>query len=304
MASGKRRAIALCLFAGLLACGAAGAETGAAPGSRRVAGREADPILLPVPQVRITHPRIEECSGIVWLDGAWYAHNDSGDEPMLYRSPTLDFADAEALPVPGAGAVDWEDITLLEGDLLIGDIGDNRRRREHCTLYRARYAPDPAGGSGRLELIGAYPFRYPDGPHNAEALAVIDGRVHLVTKAGGGDPTAIYRFDELPAQGGLGGGRVLVPRRLGVLELGKGARATAADCDSANGLLVLLTTESIAYYSSAALAGVPRAQARVDAGKCEAICVRGADLILANEGREVFRIEDYLRLLDDRPARE
>ncbi|MCF6228794.1 MAG: hypothetical protein L3J82_09070 [Planctomycetes bacterium] len=56
------------------------------------------------PFARITHPDIGECSGLQWLDGAWWTHNDSGDGPYLYRSKTLDFTEAEKLTVPEAVA--------------------------------------------------------------------------------------------------------------------------------------------------------------------------------------------------------
>ncbi|MBM3317516.1 MAG: hypothetical protein FJY75_06645 [Candidatus Eisenbacteria bacterium] len=285
---------------GLLA--APGAGGGAPiPGGTLPAGQgPAGPALEQV--ALIAHPRIGECSGIVRLDGAFFAHNDSGDEPVLYRSPTLDFAEAEVLPLPGAEAIDWEDIALLDGDLLIGDIGDNRRRRDRLVLYRARYIPAAEEEAGRLELVAALPFRYPDGRHNAEALAVVEGRVHIVTKAREGEPTWVYRFEELLADSALAAGEWNVPHRAARLELGVGGPATAADYDDSSGALVLLTGRSIAFYDGPRIAGAPVAQLPIRAGQCEALCVRGADLIVANEGRQVFILERFVeRILD--PAR-
>jgi hypothetical protein len=290
----------------LAACG--GGRQADRPGAG-IGGAPAGPLL---PAARIAAEPIDECSGIVWLDGAYFMHNDSGDEPRIYRSPALDFTAPEILRLPGAEAIDWEDLTLYEGDLLIGDIGDNRHERDHLVLYRARYHPPVIGerppdgtaeeiapAAGRLELIAAYPFRYPDGRHNAEALATIDGVVHLITKAEEGQPTRLFAFDELREDAELPPGELNIPRLVASLDLGPGEQATAADYDSDGRTLVVLTYTHLLRFPRERLAGPPAGRTLIGARQCEAICFNGGDLILTNEQRDVFVIDDFLSRTDE-----
>jgi hypothetical protein len=250
------------------------------------------------PIARIACKRITECSGIVRLDGAWFVHNDSGDAPVLYRSATLDFADTEILPLAGAEAVDWEDIAVLDGDLLIGDTGDNRCQRDHLVLYRARYHAPSDGQTGRLELVAAYPYRYPDGPHDAEALTVIDGVVYVITKARDEKATFVYRFDDLRDPAHSDPRQMNFPRRVATLDIGPHEEVTAADYLAASGTVLrasgtvaLLTYRHILRYPSDHLSGTPVARTPIVAGQCEALCFDGDRLVIANEGRDVFSVD-------------
>jgi hypothetical protein len=82
----------------------------------------------------------------------------------------------------------------------VGDIGDNRRRRERVEVHRF-VEPDLSEGLGE-GVVGAdaIALRYPDGPADAEALLVDgEGVPLLVTKArydeetGETGPTRVYR---------------------------------------------------------------------------------------------------------------
>jgi hypothetical protein len=246
------------------------------------------------PVARIAHELIGECSGIVHHDGAFWVHNDSGDEPVLYRSTDLGFADATVLPVPGAEAVDWEEITVYEGDLLVCDIGDNRRQRDDLRLYRVRYTPSGSESPGRVTLVAAYPIRYPDGRHDAEACFVIDGRVHIVGKDRG-EGTGVYRFDALESATELGEGGVNVPGRIGTLDLESGEMVTAGAYDEKSGTVVLLTYSALLLYPKDGLNGPPGRTIRTWARQSEAVCFCGDKLIIANEERDVFVVGDFLQ---------
>ena len=75
-------------------------------------------LLRPVAQIDPTG--IDESSGIVHHGGAYYTHNDSGGDPVVFRAETPDFKDAARLEVPGATNVDWEDIATLAHHFLDG----------------------------------------------------------------------------------------------------------------------------------------------------------------------------------------
>jgi hypothetical protein len=103
-------------------------------------------------------------------------------------------ASGRALPVTvaGAGLVDWEDV--VSGPcgtgtcLYIADIGDNRESRERITIYEV---PVPAPGSTSTKVASAIHVRYPDRPHDAEALLLTTSGTFIITKD---VPARVYRF--------------------------------------------------------------------------------------------------------------
>jgi len=150
-------------------------------------------------------PAIDESSGLAASrlnPGIFWTHNDSGDGPVLYAINRKGQTVA-ILKVKGANAVDWEDMAAGPGAdgrpaLYIGDIGDNGLRRNNTCVYRI---PEPALEPGdtpkRLESAAAerFPFRYPDGHHDAEALMVHPetGRIYIITKEKSG-VSGVYRM--------------------------------------------------------------------------------------------------------------
>jgi hypothetical protein len=163
-----------------------------------------------------------ELSGLVRSgDGGFWAHNDSGDTPRLLRLAN-DGAVRQQVAVAGAEHVDWEDIAIRGQTLYIGDIGDNAAQRPEIAVYAVSETSTTAT---KIAL------RYPDGPHDAEALLVDprDGTIVIVTKDFAG-PAGVYA------------GRGL--RRAGTLkDLGP---ITAGDV-SADGRTIALRSYDTAY---------------------------------------------------------
>lgn len=117
-------------------------------------------------------PDLEELSGLTAVDGVLYAIGDSGtDHRLAVLDPTC--AVVRWLDVP-VDPYDVEDLASYDGQLWLGDTGDNLRRRESVALTRM----DPATGAGEL-----YRLTYPDGPHDAETVLIEPGgRPVIVTK--------------------------------------------------------------------------------------------------------------------------
>jgi hypothetical protein len=120
--------------------------------------------------------------------GIYWAHNDSGNAFTIYAMRE-DGTVVASFPVLDTEAVDPEDIALgpcAPGDprscLYVADVGDNLRTRSRAQMIRV--VEPLALRSG--PLIGeAFPFTYPDGAHDAEAI-LVDPRnadVIVVTKA-------------------------------------------------------------------------------------------------------------------------
>lgn len=240
-----------------------------------------------VPAARIGDERINECSGLAYAGGMWWTHNDSGDGPYVFASDTPWFVTATRFEVPRARAVDWEELAVLDGDLLICDIGDNGRARDDLTLYRVKAGPEG------VETVAIYPIAYPDGKHDAEGVWVWDGRVHIVIKNRGEKETVVYRFDTLRDASELKAGERNVPQRVGSVNLPRGEQVTAAD-SSADGLVVLLTYSQALFFTADAVRGDPIAVFQLNARQCEAVAWTASGIVFANEQRDVYMVEDPL----------
>lgn len=125
-------------------------------------------------------------SDILWT------HND-GDEGRLYAIQANGTA-VGSVEVEGVDIDDWEDMDLArcpsDGPrdrdcLYVGDVGDNDDSRDRYAIDIVP-EPDPEAG-GAVEPLRRVWFRYPDGPADTEALAVLnDSRALLVTKGNDG----------------------------------------------------------------------------------------------------------------------
>lgn len=145
-----------------------------------------------------------------------WAVNDSGNEPRLFAMSLDGSARGSwAVDLPALG--DWEDLASFRQDgvsyLLIADIGDNLRWRP--TLYlHVVVEPDieRLRAGDVLEAARTIRYRYPDGPRDAEAVAVDVslGEILIVSKRV--IPAEVYR---LPLAGGDG---ILTAERIAVLD--------------------------------------------------------------------------------------
>jgi len=119
--------------------------------------------------------------GILWL------HNDSGSKARLYA---IDHEGRHIgrLKLEEADNRDWEDIAaFVLGDtpyLLVADIGDNDARRKHVTLYIVEEPDLTDDDKQRDEPAWRIRYTYPDGPRDAEAVAVdtAGNRALILTK--------------------------------------------------------------------------------------------------------------------------
>jgi hypothetical protein len=159
----------------------------------------------------ITSQSLAEISGMTpsrTTRGLWWVHNDSGDKARIYLIDSSGKLHGR-FAITGARNRDWEDMAgSIDGNkkpmLYLADFGDNARKRDDLTIYRVKepvLSPTPpkdgAKGprDGATESAEAFPFRYPDGRHDAEALFVDpkNGRPYVITKSmssSGG----VYRF--------------------------------------------------------------------------------------------------------------
>jgi len=143
--------------------------------------------------------------GIVWL------HNDSGDGPNLYAVTTKGRLLGH-LVLDGVEAIDMEDIA--DGPcpaklgspwcLYAGDIGDNRARRDHVTVYAVpepRVATTCRFGTSHVTHFDSFPARYPGGARDSEGLAVTPGGRMFIVSKGRKRPPTVWAYPKAPVPG-------------------------------------------------------------------------------------------------------
>jgi hypothetical protein len=143
---------------------------------------------------RIGAERLNETSGLAVSrqnpDMLWL-HNDGGNKRVFAVASDGTLAARVRLP---AGIDDTEDIAIGSGPeigvdfIYLGDIGDNDEKRREIRVIRFA-EPDLSQAADsekerEAEQVTQLRLRYPDGPHDAEALMVdsATGDLYIATK--------------------------------------------------------------------------------------------------------------------------
>ncbi|HTO00950.1 MAG TPA: hypothetical protein VL068_09775, partial [Microthrixaceae bacterium] len=125
--------------------------------------------------------------------GIWWIHNDSGDTARIFAINEKGELRA-TVNIEGVSAVDWEDIAIEteRGDdpddsdvdtIYVGDIGDGQSKRDNIVVYAIESPKVAVDGPAPATLTAkarAITLTYPDGPHDAEALAYDPSEDELV----------------------------------------------------------------------------------------------------------------------------
>jgi hypothetical protein len=298
LAAGTTAAVAACGGDDAPATTTATARTAATTTTPRAAARPTRPAICGPLRTRVlgrvTAPAATELSGLARSasqPGVLWSHNDSGDRPRLLALRT-DGSLIASLDVPGAEAVDWEDLAVGPGgDLLVADIGDNDAQRASVDVYRI---PEPRLAAGASATAPATRLRltYPDGAHDAETLLADrrTGELVIVTKAFSGR-SGVYAA-RVPARGTPATATL---RRAGSLELGLGGLATAGDVSADGRTVAVRTYTTLSAWSrrpgrslAATLAGGRPCTGEVRLGGEG----QGESLALAADGRSFFTVPE------------
>lgn len=146
---------------------------------------------------------LDEASGLARSQlhaGVLWAVNDDGP-PRLYG---LDSRGAHlgSVAVRNARNRDWEDLASFTLDekayLLIADIGDNEAQHDFVTVY---VVEEPTAGDRSAQVAWRIDYAYPDGPRDAEAIAVdvSEQRIFVLSKRD--IPAALYSLPLQPEPG-------------------------------------------------------------------------------------------------------
>ncbi|HET9032313.1 MAG TPA: hypothetical protein VFN25_05335 [Dokdonella sp.] len=153
----------------------------------------------------ITEASLDEISGIAssrLSENRYWVHDDS---PRPAELQAIDESGKQLvrLRIEGVRAIDWEDIASHSDAgkpwLLIGDIGDNAGVRKDYELIVIE-EPELSAKAGVQSIKPAWRlrFRYPDGAHDVEAMAV-DVQQRQVLLINKHPPLAVYTLPLGPA---------------------------------------------------------------------------------------------------------
>ncbi len=80
---------------------------------------------------------VDETSGLeIGANGGYWTHNDSGDDPILYRFNNLGNVD-KTVVIRDVSNIDWEDLAQDDqGNFYVGDFGNNANLRTDLRIYK------------------------------------------------------------------------------------------------------------------------------------------------------------------------
>ncbi len=114
-----------------------------------------------------TDPEIVESSGLVAREGLFVTVNDSGDGGRVFTVDP-DSGDTVGTTTWDESPTDVEAVAPAEdGEVWVGDIGDNLQVRDGIRLHRVAVGPGDLSGTA-----ASYDLVYPNGAHDAESLLV------------------------------------------------------------------------------------------------------------------------------------
>src|SRR3990170_213648 len=142
---------------------------------------------------------IKEASGIAESKinpGYLWVHEDSGNPSQLFLLKT-DGTLLKSVFTEDASNMDWEDMSLSKGPdasrdyIYLADIGDNGLNRTECVIYRFA---EPGSTTDTIRGIEKIRIKYPNGPHDAEAIIVDNSTkdIYIITKSD--DPAQVYKI--------------------------------------------------------------------------------------------------------------
>lgn len=239
---------------------------------------------------RLDDPAIREASGIVASrvhPGIFWVHNDSGNPPELF-AVRRDGSLVRKYRV-GVPNVDWEDIAVDDqGHIFLGDIGNNFARLPLRAIYRLD-EPDPskeAKGPLKATLSSFYQFPSKAGRFDAESLFIDGGKAVVISKNLDGKAAELFMIPLDPPGTLL---KPTLPVRLGKLPKFK-EPATGADLSADGRLLAVCSVNLLRVYGREGDHWKLLDAFSFRLSQVEAIAWDGEDLLLADEGRDLFRV--------------
>lgn len=191
---------------------------------------------------------LNESSGLVMAGGALWSHNDSGNQPRIYKIDTLSSTIIQTVTIGGATNVDWEDIAFDGSNFYVGDFGNNANgNRTDLKIYKFALSAIPSGSNVTVPAAQVHVINFsyedqanfsPQGANNTsydcEAMFYRDDELHLFTKDWINGTTTHYSLPNTPG----------THDAVGLETFNSGGLITAADI-STPGVIMLQGYESV-----------------------------------------------------------
>ncbi len=241
---------------------------------------------------RLDPELIQETSGIVQSrhdPEVFWAHPDSGNAAKLVAF-RLDGQILAEVIVDGAPNIDWEDICADDaGHLYIGDLGNNTGMLPVRYVYQVK-EPDPHHPPDQpIEVIKRWRVRYPDDERfNCESLVWRKGELYAL----GRTPTREAQLYRLAAHGADDH----VFTKVGTVPVASVAGADVSSdgqhlvvCNPSQAVVIPWPEGEDAPVDSAAVPAAKTIRYRPTSAM-ESCCFAGNDLVLVNEGGQIYHV--------------
>ena len=142
--------------------------------------------------------KLSESSGLAYIDGTLWTHNDSGGEAKLYAIDKSNGKILKTVTVTNASNVDWEDLAFNQNYIFIGDFGNNRGTRKNLKIYKIKRDDLKTKTEVEAETIE---FSYatqtdfksnPNTNYDCEAFVAYENKLYLFSKNHGNKKTDMY----------------------------------------------------------------------------------------------------------------
>ena len=162
------------------------------------------------PEFRFILPdEVDETSGLILYADAYWTHNDSGGQPIIYKIDTTSGEVIQRIRLANTNNVDWEEIAQDEENIYIGDFGNNSGNRDDLSIYILSKSNIPESGDTEVSSE-KITFTYPDYPgridkkknnnFDCEAMIATDNWLFLFSKNRGDNQSKLYRLPKIPGE--------------------------------------------------------------------------------------------------------
>lgn len=151
-------------------------------------------------------PELPEASGVLFLNGKLWSHNDSGsDAKIIAFHPQTGSIEKEIYV--GASQVDWEALTYDNSYFYIGEFGNNTGSRTDLMIIRFAEAELTSNFYDTIQQADTISFSYPDqidfspsSTHDfdCEAFVIYQDSCHLFSKNRSSSFVKHYAFPAMP----------------------------------------------------------------------------------------------------------
>jgi hypothetical protein len=207
---------------------------------------------------------LNEASGLARSNlkpDVYWAVNDDG--PAAIHALDSSGANLGLVRIAAAKNRDWEDIASFTHDgiayLAIGEIGDNDGKHKKVTVYIVR---EPDSSDTEIDIAWRIDYTYPDGPLDAESLAVDAAGELIYVLSKRTVPAVLYQLPLLPPSD-----EVVIATRVAAIDSlpqpsqrdlrnaagsGWGWQPTGMDFSADGSSALILTYAGVNYFSRSA----------------------------------------------------